>query len=134
MSRLTASSPLIKTLNTPFQPIDLRLRAGLAWSRGPWAANSAVNYTDHYRDNRAGRDDRVKSFTTVDAGLSYDFGEAQERALNGLRLALNVQNLFDQKPPNLGLEPGQSRGIGFDPVNATGRGRFISVQLRKRWQ
>lgn len=132
--RLTASSPLIKTLNTPFQPIDLRLRAGLAWSRGPWAANSAVNYTDHYRDNRAGRDDRVKSFTTVDAGLSYDFGEAQERALNGLRLALNVQNLFDQKPPNLGLEPGQSRGIGFDPVNATGRGRFISVQLRKRWQ
>ncbi|QNM83348.1 TonB-dependent receptor [Sphingomonas sabuli] len=131
--RLTTTSPAIKTVNTPFHPIDLRFRAGLGWSLGPWAANAALNYTDGYRDNRAGRDDKVDSFTTVDAGLVYDFGTGRTAPLDRLRIAFNVQNLFDQDPPSLGLEPGQTRGIGFDPVNATGRGRFVSLQLRKSW-
>lgn len=131
--RLTSASPLISTLDTPFHPVDWRARAGLHWTFGPIAANLALNYTDSYRDNRAGRDDKVGSFTTVDAGFAYDFGQAPSAVLDRLKLALNVQNLFDEDPPFLAPEPGFTRGIGFDPVNATSRGRFVSLQLRKAW-
>lgn len=131
--RLTAASPPIRTLNTPFHPIDWRLRAGVGWTAGAMAANVAVNYTDGYRDNRAGRDDRIGSFTTVDAGLAYDFATRRSAMLDRLRLAINVQNLLGQTPPRLAPEPGFTKGIGFDPVNATSRGRFVSVQLRKAW-
>lgn len=131
--RLTSASPLISTLDTPFHPVDWRVRAGLHWTFGPIAANLALNYTDSYRDNRAGRDDKVGSFTTVDAGFAYDFGQASSAVLDRLRLAINVQNLFDEDPPFLAPEPGFTRGIGFDPVNATSRGRFVSLQLRKAW-
>jgi iron complex outermembrane receptor protein len=53
--------------------------------------------------------------------------------LGKLRLALNVQNLFDRDPPQLAPEPGFSRGVGYDTVNASGRGRTLSVQIRRRW-
>ncbi len=63
-------------------------------------------------------------------GLAYRF----ERGwLEGTRIALNVQNLFDADPPRLFPDPGSTTGLGYDPVNATGRGRIVSVQLRTRW-
>lgn len=131
--RLTSTSPAIDTLNTPFHPVDFRARGGLAWTHGRVSANAALNYTDHYRDNRANRDDPVTSFTTVDAGLAYDFGKTGA-ITDRVRLALTVQNIFDRRPPRLANEPGFTRAIGYDPVNASGRGRVISVQLRKAWQ
>jgi outer membrane receptor protein involved in Fe transport len=131
--RLTATSPAIDTLNTPFHPVGFRARAGLAWTYAHVSADVALNYTEHYHDNRANRDERVASFTTVDAGLAYDFGKTGS-ITDRLRLALAIQNLFDQRPPRLANEPGFTRGIGYDPVNANGRGRVVSVQLRKAWR
>lgn len=128
--RLTSSSPAIRTVNTPFHPVDWRARASLSWSRGPLSAALFVNYTDSYRDNRTPTVRGVRSFTTVDAGVAWTASQAQG-PLRGLRLALNVENLFDSDPPHLQPEPGFTKDIGYDPVNATGRGRTISVQLRK---
>ncbi|MDP9424246.1 MAG: TonB-dependent receptor [Pseudomonadota bacterium] len=131
--RLTSASPVIATLNTPFHPVDWRARASLGWSRGPLSAFAFLNYTAGYRDNRAGRSEPVRSFTTVDAGIAYDAGKERGGLLKGFRIALNAQNLLDQDPPKLLPDPGSTRGVGYDPVNATGRGRTVSLQLRRSW-
>jgi outer membrane receptor protein involved in Fe transport len=130
--QLTSASPAIHTLNTPFHAIDWRARGGASWARGPFSAVVFVNYTDGYRDRRGGRSQPVRSFTTVDAGLAYT-GSASAGPLSKLRLALNVNNLFDADPPKLLPEPGFMRGVGYDPVNASGRGRTLPFQIRRSW-
>jgi outer membrane receptor protein involved in Fe transport len=131
--RLTAASPLIDTLNTPYHPVDWRARAAASWSRGPLSAVLFMNYTDGYPDNRGTVPRRVGSFATVDAGLAYASSPRAAPLLRNFRVGLNVQNLFDADPPRLAPDPASTRGIGYDPVNATGRGRTISIQLRKGW-
>jgi outer membrane receptor protein involved in Fe transport len=132
-NKLTSTSPWIRTLNTPFHPVEWKGRAGLSWTRGPITAVTFLNYTAPYRDNRGLRSRRVDSFTTVDAGLSLDGAAAKAEWLRRFRLALHVDNLFDADPPRLLPEPGFDRDIGDDPVNATGRGRTVSLQIRGTW-
>ncbi|HVM23266.1 MAG TPA: TonB-dependent receptor, partial [Sphingomicrobium sp.] len=131
--RLTSASPVIHTLNTPFHAIRWRARGGASWSRGPFSAVLFANYTGPYRDRRAGGSLPVRSYTTVDAGFAFTGSETDGPLLDKLRLALSVQNLFDRDPPRLRPEPGFTRGIGYDPVNASGRGRTISLQIRRGW-
>lgn len=128
--QLNATSPRIEALNRPYRPVDLRIRAGAAWSRDGWTANVAANHVDGYRDDRTSVPRAVDSFLTIDAGLAYRF---ERGPLEGSRIALNVQNLFDAAPPRLLPDPGSTTGLGYDPVNATGRGRIVSLQLRTRW-
>lgn len=132
--RLIATSPIVHQLDTPFHPISWRARGGLSWGRGPWSAGLFINYTAAYRDNRPGNDRRVSSFTTFDGGIAYALDSSPMPLLRGLRIALHANNLFDADPPRLGLEQGATRGIGYDPVNATGRGRTVSLQLRKSFR
>jgi outer membrane receptor protein involved in Fe transport len=131
--KLTTASPWIRRLNTPFNPVRWRARAGLSWGHGPVSLVSFVNYTGSYRDNRTLTVRPVHSFTTMDAGVAVDGSATRLAWLKRLRLALNVQNLFDAKPPLLLPDPGSSAGIGYDPVNASGRGRVLSLQLRGSW-
>lgn len=128
--KLTSTSPWIRTLNTPFHPIDWRVRVGASWSRGALSAATFLNYVDDYRDDRGANTRRVGSFTTVDAGVAIDGARSRLGWMRKLRLALNVQNLFDADPPQLLPEAGFTRDVGYDPVNATGRGRTVSLQLR----
>lgn len=131
--RLTSDSAAIRALNTPYRPIDWRVRGGIAWSRGGWSANIFTNYTGDYQDNRTANVRKVDSFTTIDARLAYVFAGQGNGLLAGTRISLNAQNLFDADPPRLASDPGLTRGLGYDPVNATGRGRVVSLQLRKTW-
>jgi outer membrane receptor protein involved in Fe transport len=132
--QLRPSSAPIEALDTPYRPLDLRGRLQLGWSRGGWSANLFVNHADSYRDNRGNRNLPIASFTTLDLGLAYEFDEARSpRWLRGTRIAFAADNLFDEDPPRLLPDPGSTTGLGYDPVNATGRGRFVSLQLRKRW-
>ncbi|HEX8528222.1 TonB-dependent receptor plug domain-containing protein, partial [Allosphingosinicella sp.] len=132
--QLRPTSPPIEALDSPYRPLDLRARTQLGWSRGGWSANLFLNYADSYRDNRGNRDLPVGSFTTVDFGIGYEAPEEGAPGwLRGIRIALMAENLFDEDPPRLLPDPGSNTGLGYDPVNATGRGRFVSVQLRKRW-
>lgn len=131
--KLTSASPWIRRLNTPFNPVRWRARAGLSWRHGPVSAVSFLNYTASYRDNRTLVVRPVHSFTTVDASLALDGSATHLDWLKRLRLAFNVQNLFDAKPPHLVPGPGSSSDIGYDPVNASGRGRVLSLQLRGTW-
>jgi outer membrane receptor protein involved in Fe transport len=131
--KLTTVSPWIQRLDTPFNPVRWRARAGLSWRHGPVSTVAFLNYTGSYRDNRTLVTRPVRSFTTVDAGLALDGSAMQASWLKRLRLAFNVQNLFDASPPRLVPSPGSDAGIGYDPVNASGRGRLLSVQLRGSW-
>lgn len=130
--QLTTSAPRISALDRPYRPVDLRFRAGLSWTRGPWSANAALNYADAYRDDRAAVIRRVSAFATVDAGLAFDAPSGRSW-LSGTRLAVNAQNLLGSDPPRLVPDPGSTRGLGYDTVNATGRGRVLSLQIRKAW-
>src|SRR3546814_3901562 len=46
-----AQSP-VDILDTIYNPLDLRARASLTWTKGNWSASGFVNYTDDYIDNQ----------------------------------------------------------------------------------
>ena len=130
--QLTSAAPPISALNRPYRPVDLRARGSLGWTRDAWSGILAATYTDSYRDDRADVVRPVASSTTVDAQLAYTFGGgAGER--RSLRVALDVQNLFDTDPPELLPDRGATSGVGYDPVNASARGRVVSLVLRRVW-
>lgn len=131
--QLTSASPIIRDLDQPYRPLSWRARAGLSWSRAGWSGSLFVNYAAAYRDNRAAIVRCVRAWTTADATLAYDFTRSALPWLHGTRLSLFAQNLFDFDPPRLVPDPGSGTGLGYDPVNASARGRFLAVQLRRRW-
>lgn len=132
--QLRASSAPIEALDSPYRPLSFRARTQLGWNRGGWSANVFVNYADAYLDDRGNRSLPISSWTTIDLGLAYETDSSSAPAwLRGTRIALAVDNLFDRDPPRLLPDPGSTTGLGYDPVNASGRGRFVSLQLRRKW-
>ncbi|HEX8443465.1 MAG TPA: TonB-dependent receptor [Allosphingosinicella sp.] len=132
--RLRPSSDPIQALDSPYRPLNIRARTQLGWNRGGWSANLFLNYADSYLDDRGDRSIPISSWTTMDIGLAYEAASPSAPAwLRGTRIALAIDNLFDVDPPRLLPDPGSATGLGYDPVNASGRGRFVSLQLRRRW-
>lgn len=131
--QLTSASPIIQELDSPYQPLAWRARAGIGWSRPGWSGALFVNHSGGYRDNRTSIVRPVDSWTTIDATLSCDLARAGPQWLHGTRLAIFAENLLDADPPRLVPDPASTTGLGYDPVNASGRGRFLAVQLRRSW-
>jgi iron complex outermembrane receptor protein len=123
----------VDAMNDVWRPVDLRMRAGLSFSRGAFDAASFVNYADSYRDTRGAnwtgatpKRSSVSSWTTVDLTLRYVLGNLFASGGNGKStLALSATNIFDKDPPYVA----SYAGLFFDGVNASPLGRFISVQL-----
>ena len=128
---LTPSAPVRDVVDILGNPVDLRIRGRALWSRGPWAASLFVNYLDSYTNLTNVTPQRVGSWTTLDARLSYRLSE-RGGLLSGLRVALGATNLLDTDPPyaayNLGLVI-----TGYDPDNASPLGRVMSLQVTKAW-
>ena len=63
-------------------------------------ARVTVNYTDEYDANPAAAidQDKVDSFVVTNLYLGYDFDTGSEWT-EGLSLRVNVDNLFDEDPP-----------------------------------
>ena len=131
--QLTSTSPVIQAVNRPYRPPAWRGRGGLVWERGGWNGSFFLNYAGPYRDDRSTIVRRVHAYATADVSLSYTFAKTASRQLSGTRLSLFAENLFDADPPRLVPDPGSTRGLGYDPVNASARGRFVALQLRKSW-
>src|SRR3546814_13125737 len=76
----------------------------------------------------------VGSWTTLDAQFSYDTRDTGMDS-SGLRISLAARNLLNRAPPAVAGSSGGplSRGLGFDPQNASALGRFLSVTVSKRW-
>jgi iron complex outermembrane receptor protein len=126
-------APSRDVLNLLNEPIDLRVRGGLAWSRGGFAASLIVNYQDDY-ETAATTPEPVSSWTTVDGQLRYRFDpRSSGEILGGMEIALSAQNLFDEDPPFVESQGSPIAHSGYDSVNATPLGRFIALELTKGW-
>lgn len=115
--------PLDDLIDTQNNPIDLRVRSSLSYTRGGFDLTSVINYYDGYKDTLSQPNRSVGSWTTIDLQASYAF------PASGLTVAVNAQNAFDRKPPFLN----NPAGVGYDEENADLLGRFLSLQLRKEW-
>ena len=130
--QLTPASPIINSLDRPYRPLDWRARTGIGWSRVNWSGSLFLNHADDYQDDRTATPREVAAHTTFDASLSYTFRQ-EGSWLRGTRISLYIENIFDNDPPRLLPEPGRTTGLGYDPVNASGRGRFVAFQVRRAW-
>lgn len=131
--QLRPDSPIIDQLNHPYQPLRWRGRGGISWSNGGWSGSAFVNYAGHYTDNRTNAAVPVRAYATLDANLAYAFRADEPQSLHGLTVSFYVQNLFNADPPHFSPDQGRTTGIGYDPVNASARGRSVAIQLRKKW-
>ena len=131
---ITVTAPVIDFVDTIFNPLDFRFRANASWSRDGFVAAAFLNHTGGYTDNVMVPKADVDSWTTMDLSLSFDtedrFGTS---LLDNVRLALSVQNVFDEDPPFVQGAPPPFSSVGYDAANATPLGRFVAVQVSKAW-
>ncbi len=129
-NQFTAATPPIDNLNTPYNPIDLRMRGRMEYQRGSFSSSIFLNYTNSYSDNRAeGIPIPVASWITVDANFGY-----QIDGLLGItkqsKLMLGVTNIANREPPYLS---NPAWGVNFDGTNANALGRFVYLQVSTQW-
>jgi len=122
--KVTPRSSWLSLLDQARQPVDLRARLGATWTRQAWSMTGGLNYVDDYKTTLGAS---VDSWTTIDAQVAW---RAQGAGWSkGLAAAFSVQNLFAADPPFYD----DPQGVGYDTANADPLGRFVSLQLTKRW-
>lgn len=118
----------VSLLDTQNNPIDLRLRGSLIWSRRGLGVAAYVNYQNGYNDTFSVPSRHVGSLTTLDLQISYET-TAPLASLGPVRVAVNVRNLLDRYPPFLN----NPVGVGYDQENGSLLGRFVSFDARVHW-
>lgn len=116
--------PFQNALNLINFPVDTRIRGNLGWANSRLSVNAYWNHVGDYTNNLNPTLQRVEAYNTFDASISYKFPD--EGTLNGLRLTLSAQNVFDRDPPD--VINGTS---AWDSQNASPIGRFIALDIRK---
>ena len=123
---IAGADPII-ALNTFGNPIDFQSRAMVTWSRQSFTGNLVVNFIDGYSDTTSAPEDfEVGSWTTFDAGVSFLFPA-------DISARISILNLLDEDPPFVSLPTVADVILGYDPANASPRGRFVALELSKRW-
>lgn len=100
-------------------PLRDRFRTEATWSRGRISASAFVNYNGAYNNNLVTPIYRIRSWTTVDASIGYDFEEMQVR--------LSGSNIFDRDPPR------SNSTSGYDPQAASPVGRLVSLTVMRKF-
>ncbi|MFT4954862.1 MAG: iron complex outermembrane receptor protein [Brevundimonas sp.] len=122
-TQATPAAPVVSRLDTPNNPLDLRLRASADWSRGPLGIGLTLIHADSYAD-LDGRP--IGAWTTADAQLRW---APRAGWAGGTNVALTVRNLFDTDPPFYNAP----QGIAYDAANADVLGRFVALQVSRQW-
>jgi outer membrane receptor protein involved in Fe transport len=128
-TQFTPSAATVSILNTEYNPVDLRIRARAILRRGGLTFASFINFTNSYREDDTATAPAISSWTTVDETVKYLFN-SEHGPLADASVLLSVTNLFNTSPP---YAANPLFGINFDGANANALGRFISLQLSKRW-
>jgi iron complex outermembrane receptor protein len=128
---LLPTDDLAEEVDTVGRPIDFKARGSATWTYRPWTVAGYINYSDGYTDTNSEPNRSVASWTTVDLTLSYQTGISNKRGslLDNARVSLVAQNVLQQDPPFVDAFGAQ----GYDSSNATGLGRFVSLQVAKEW-
>lgn len=129
-NRVTAATPEAELLNTPFNPVNLRLRPRAEFRWGPVNAAAFLNYTNSYEDNRGPTPVPVASWTTIDMNVGYTCGNDCWFMQHATVLA-GVTNIANRAPPYLMNALGV--GVNFDGTNANALGRFFFLQVSTKW-
>ncbi|RYG10618.1 MAG: TonB-dependent receptor, partial [Caulobacteraceae bacterium] len=115
--------------------VSERGRFNIGYSNGGFGANVTANYIGSYLNNAtitvAGvklPDSEVPAWTTVDAGVSYEFQGDQIAGLDGVRVSMNVQNISDEQPPIV-----LSGTTAVDLGNHNPFGRVWTFEVTKRF-
>jgi iron complex outermembrane receptor protein len=134
-ARAAATTPEQQLYDRIFTPARLRMHGGLSWSIAYISTTLSANYVNSYENNIVTPMVDIDDWITLDWHLQYDAGERNANAaLRGLVVALSVQNLTDEDPPHVTVPPEiQTSDFGYDATNASALGRFISLQVSKRW-
>ena len=136
--------------NGTFSSVSYGNRLGLGWDIDRISVDGFINYTPKYRNwyqasvnpiindangNPIGGGDVVKSWTTLDLNVAYNF---EEGWLGGDSIFVNVKNLFDTDPPFDNTTAGGSgassgAAFGFNAFNASPIGRTVAIGLRAKF-
>jgi iron complex outermembrane recepter protein len=119
-------TPRMNLLNSIGEPVARRLSGSLRWELGPIELAMNVNNTGSYRDTDTGRS--VSSLTTLDAAVSFSFGEHLGAILRDSRFAVRVKNAVDRGPP---FAISRAMSAGYDAASADPYGRVVSVGVSK---
>ena len=128
-TQFTPTAPTVSVLNTAYNPVDLRMRARAIIRSGGLTFASFVNFTNSYRVDDTATALPISSWTTIDSTVKYLFN-SEHGPLADASLLLSVTNLLNKAPPYVA---NPDFGINFDGANANALGRFLSLQLSKRW-
>ena len=109
-------------------PTTYRFRAGLGWSNENFRFATFLNYLPSYNNVNVTPAARVGDYATVDANLSYTFGD-ERPLLRGLTFGISARNLFDTDPPFALVGETQT----FDSQNASFLGRLLTFEITKRF-
>ena len=127
----TAAAPPSDILNTVGNPLALRLRGTLTWTRndprqaGP-RLELTVNHTGGYRNPASTLLHRVAPWTTVDFQAGYRT-EPGTGPLGGMAVTLNVVYSLNHDPPFVDTQ------FGYDVYNVQALGRTVSLDITKSW-
>ena len=122
--RFTPTAQPVQLVDTANQPVDLRGRLTGSWTKGAFALSATFNYVDSYRSETGAK---IESWTPIDAQVRWS--PSGPDGLDGVDVALSVQNLFNEDPPFYD----SPLGVGYDPANASPLGRTVALQLTRRW-
>ena len=132
---VVAGGELFDALDTYGFQVSERGRFNVGYNRGGFGANVTANYIGSYLNNAtitvAGvklPESEVPSWTTLDAGVSYEFEDGRIAGLAGVRLSMNVQNVTDEEPPIV-----LSGTSAVDLGNHNPFGRVWSFEITKRF-
>jgi iron complex outermembrane recepter protein len=130
-----ALGPSFNVDNTIAEPTNWRLQGTVTWTRGPLSARLAINYVNRYSNTLFTPPETINSWTTADLFLVYKTGPAQPLWARNSEISFGVQNLADQRPPEVeipanDLLPGRN-GIPFDGANASPVGRYLFLKVAK---
>ena len=121
------SSP-IELANTQSNPLRLQLRSSVSWEYQQLGVTESISYAGAYRDVSSVPNRGVASSTSLDGEVRYEI--TRTAADISLKVALSVQNVFNQAPPFLN---NQAAAIGYDQENADLTGRVVRLLLRETW-
>lgn len=131
-SQILSTSDFVDQINTVSNPVDLKLRSGVSWQHDSFAANMFINYVDSYKDDRVDPNADISSWITVDLNLGYTVEDHDSGFLNDTVFSLVITNLFDRDPPFV-TSFLSGRELNFDSDNASPVGRFLALQVTKKW-
>jgi outer membrane receptor protein involved in Fe transport len=130
-NQFTSATPTVSTVNTLYNPTRLKARGHLTVTDGPFDIAAFINYVSAYNNNlTVGDPVPISSWTTIDMTASYACAACQG-LLRDFGVTFGVINLANRAPPFAANANGFA--VNYDGANANPLGRYLFVQLTKRW-